>query len=191
MNLSLRTDDTGPMPIPLEPALDRYTSAHARKNADEAVARPGVAHTASGNYADLLQAMATFEPPVAAMAAHRGDAQMLARLEENVRATPAHFDEQGFVPQVMAFSRLLAQMSGNRALILGRAQIAPLVAPFLHAVLSRVPGAGLRWIEAHQAILACVQQHDSGGAREAMSAHLRALRSEAQAAGLNPRTPGS
>lgn len=187
MKPSLRSDDTGPMPIPLDPALDRDAGARARQNADDAVARPGLGHTASASYADLLQAMTTFDPPVAAMAAQRGDAQTLARLEENVRATPARFDEQSFVPQVMAFSRLLAQMSGNRALLLGRAQIAPLIAPFLRVVLSRVPGAGLRWFEAHQAILACVQQRDAHGAREAMRAHLRSLRSDAQAAELDLR----
>jgi DNA-binding FadR family transcriptional regulator len=138
------------------------------------------------SFMELWEAMVTFEPTMAALAAERRNAGALARLEENVRATRmAVLEERGVVEMAIEFQRLVAEMSGNRVLVLARAPASHLFFPFFHAVITRVPTAKTRLVKAHQEILACIVRRDATGAQTWMRRHVDDFRRGAERAGID------
>lgn len=144
------------------------------------------------SFAELWEAMLTFEPLMSALAARNGTPPALVRLTENVAATARALDEGGnIVDLAIAFLNLVAQMSGNRVLILARSPVSRLFFPFFHAVITRSPFAKSRLLGAHREILACIARRDAVGAEEWMRRHVSDFRRGAERAGIDIHAPVS
>jgi GntR family transcriptional regulator, transcriptional repressor for pyruvate dehydrogenase complex len=142
------------------------------------------------SFAEVWEAMMTFEPTMAALAAEHGDPVGLARLDANVRATAELLhDTVRLIELATEFQGLVAAMSLNRALILAREPVSHLFSPLFHAVIARVPVARQRLLAAHQSILECIRNRDAVQAEHWMRKHVRDFRRGATLAGIDIDSP--
>jgi GntR family transcriptional regulator, transcriptional repressor for pyruvate dehydrogenase complex len=142
------------------------------------------------SFGELWEAMSTFEPTMAALAAERANAEGLARLDANLRATEqALQDGRSIVELDIEFHGIVASMSLNRALILSREPVSRLFYPFFQAVLSGVPASGKRLLDAHRQIVESIRKGDATGAQDWMRKHVRDFKRGAWLAELDIASP--
>lgn len=121
---------------------------------------------------ELLQAMYVFEPSLARLASQRRDARLLERLDRNLLATrEALASSADVVALDIEFHGLVAQLSANRPLIIGREPLSRLFFPAFKAVMV-LPAAGKRLLAAHQAIRDAIVAGDEQLAHDWMRRHI-------------------
>ncbi|WP_042877977.1 FadR/GntR family transcriptional regulator [Cupriavidus necator] len=139
---------------------------------------------------ELWQAMSVLEPPMARLAAARATPEALERLDDNLRRTELALKAgESLVELDIEFHGIVAAMSGNRALVLAREPLSRLFYPAFAAVMTRVPVAGKRLLEAHKAIVAAIRAGDEDGAQAWMEKHVQDFRRGYQSAKLDLQSP--
>lgn len=143
---------------------------------------------------ELWEAMFVLEPNMARLAAGKSGAtpepDVLARLEENLQKTErAMAAGESLVALDIEFHSIVATMSGNRALVLARDPLSRLFYPAFDAVMTRVPVAGQRLLDAHRAIAAAIRAGDEEGAQDWMRKHVQDFRRGYQNANLDLQSP--
>lgn len=128
-------------------------------------------------FGELWEMALVLEPQAATLAATRASEAQIAALAANVAA----LDEVVAAGQPSdrldtEFHGLLAEASGNRALVLSREPIGQLLfRPYLE-LSEHVPQAPARNLEAHRQVLRAVTARDPDDARHWMQRHIRDLR---------------
>ncbi|WP_174364624.1 FCD domain-containing protein [uncultured Caballeronia sp.] len=126
------------------------------------------------SFSELCDAMLVLEPAVAKLAAGLYDGELLSKLEQNVVLTAAAVKAGDSVVSLdIEFHRIVAAMSTNRALILAREPMSRLFYPAFSAVMTNVPVAGKRLLDAHRAVLGAIKAKDAAGAEEWMRKHIK------------------
>lgn len=142
------------------------------------------------NFDELWEAMHTLEPTMARLAAAKPQNTLLKRLEENLAATQLAMEQgESLVTLDIEFHRTIAAMCGNRALMVAREPLSRLFYPSFQAVMSSVPAAGRRLVEAHRSIFEAIRKRDATGAEEWMQKHIRDFKRGYQMAKLDIRAP--
>lgn len=120
-------------------------------------------------FADLLDAMVIMEPTLAALAARRGDPQLVAELSRFTR--PARLDDEEYTRDVADFHRLVAAMSGNPVMRLFGQSLSDIVRERLSPPMfpkSRRPTV----VNVHCAIARAIIEGDADRAEELMREHM-------------------
>lgn len=125
------------------------------------------------SYRELFELNDAIEPAAAALAAQRVDKKQLQKIEENLKRTAASIDKpQELVEADIEFHDLVAQATGNHALLLARAPLSDFLFPAYGAVVAKL-GPGKRLLEAHTKIFEALQNGDAEVARMWMARHIR------------------
>lgn len=125
------------------------------------------------SYRELFELNDAIEPAAAALAAQRIDKKQLQKIEENLKRTAASIDKpQELVEADIEFHDLVAQATGNHALLLARAPLSDFLFPAYGAVVAKL-GPGKRLLEAHTKIFEALQNGDAEVARMWMARHIR------------------
>ncbi|WP_290685817.1 MULTISPECIES: FadR/GntR family transcriptional regulator [unclassified Haematobacter] len=141
-------------------------------------------------FRELWEVAEALEPVVAAQAADRATEAQIDALRANVAQTAEIVADGGPTDRLdTEFHTLLAECTGNRAMVLSREPIGQLLfRPYLE--LSRhVPQAPARNLEAHRQILAGVEARDPKRTRLWMERHIRDLLKGWEMAGLTIDDP--
>src|SRR5580693_1753161 len=128
----------------------------------------------------LAEVREILEPEIAALAATRFDAEDLASMREQVAVMDtARKDPDAFIEADLDFHLALAEAAAN-----------PLILSLIDSIVGllreqrmrifHVDGGPERGQYHHKRILEAVEHRDSQGARDAMRAHLRQVRSDSQ-----------
>jgi GntR family transcriptional repressor for pyruvate dehydrogenase complex len=129
----------------------------------------------------LAELRQMLEPEIAARAATRIDAQLLATMQEAVAQMDAYLeDPDGYVEADLDFHLALAEAVGNPLIL----SLLDSIVGLLRAQRTRifkVEGGPERGQFHHKRILAAIEQHDAEQAREAMRAHLKQVLADATA----------
>lgn len=128
-------------------------------------------------FGELWEMALVLEPQAATLAATRASEAQIAALSANVEALAQRVAEGAATDRIdTEFHALLAEASGNRALILSREPIGQLLfRPYLE-LSEHVPQAPARNLEAHRQVLRAVIARDPEEARHWMQRHIRDLR---------------
>ena len=133
----------------------------------------------------LTEVREMMEPEIAAMAAERADAEDLAALRECVVVMDgAKRDPDAFIEADLDFHLALAEAAANPIILSLIDSIVGLLREQRIGIF-QVEGGPERGQYHHKRILEAVEHRDSGGAREAMKAHMRQVREDSRKA----RTP--
>lgn len=123
---------------------------------------------------ELWDGMYILEPSMARLAAGKKDEELLQRLDENLRQSERALAQgESLVSLDIEFHNLVANLCGNRALMLGREPLSRLFYPSFKAVMENVPEAGGRLVDAHRFILDAIHRQDAIAADEWMRKHIR------------------
>lgn len=139
--------------------------------------------------AELWEASMTLEPGAAKRAASRIDDAQIEELEANLRETEETFSAgNSIIALDLEFHTRLAEIAGNKALLLAREPISQLFHPAL-AILFAHPlngGAGpRRLIEAHRRIIEALKARSSDDAELWMRRHILDFRRAYEVCGFN------
>ncbi|KAB2913258.1 MAG: FadR family transcriptional regulator [Hyphomicrobiaceae bacterium] len=128
-------------------------------------------------YGELCDALLVIDPALARAAAARCDAATISALERNCTETESLLRAGRSISGLdVAFHGLIAEASGNRALILARQPLLDLLDPAFERVLSAVSNAGRRLLQAHRKIVAAMREGDPDDAEGWMTKHIRDFR---------------
>jgi DNA-binding FadR family transcriptional regulator len=162
------------------------------------VTRPGPAETASRvshalaldevTFVELWEAMLAIAPRTAALAAQRSDAAGHARLDEVVSRVEMSRSADAAVAAVVGFFGAIAELSGNRVLVLSNQPLTRLLAPSLRRMIDRVPQARSRIVVAQRCIAGAIRAADAAEAESWMARHVQDFRRGYELAGLAPET---
>lgn len=128
-------------------------------------------------FAALWEVAGALEPLAAACAAERASPAQIAALEANTAAL-AEVVARDEASEVLdtEFHTLLAECSGNPALLISREPIGKLLFRPYAELRASVRQAPARNLEAHRQILAAIRDHDPVRARQWMDRHIEDLR---------------
>ena len=130
----------------------------------------------------LTEVRETMEPEIAAMAAERADAEDVAALRECVAVMDgAKRDPDAFIEADLDFHLALAEAAANPIILSLIDSIVGLLREQRMGIF-QVEGGPERGQYHHKRILEAVEHRDSGGAREAMKAHMRQVREDSRKA---------
>ncbi len=139
---------------------------------------------------ELWEALIALEPAMARHAAQRHDEQLIAQLRDNLARTAETLSREDRTEDLdIEFHALIGQMCGNRALMLAREPLSSLFYPTFQAVLNRLPGAGLRMLEAHTEIFEAIREGDPEAAQLWMHRHIRDFKRGCEMAKLDMNRP--
>lgn len=128
-------------------------------------------------FRDLWEVASSLEPLVGGLAAERATDEQIAALEANMEAMAAVVEAGGATDSLdTEFHTMLAECTGNQALILSREPIGQLLfRPFveLGKVVEQAP---VRNLEAHHQIVDAVRKHDAQLATLWMRRHIEDLK---------------
>ena len=142
------------------------------------------------SFGELWEAMSTIEPTMATLAAQRGEPALLAELEANLARTKAAVAEGRSVVELdIEFHGLVAAMCGNRALMMAHEPLGRLFYPSFEAVITGVPGADRRLLDAHREILDAIRAGDAETAGTWMRKHIDDFQRGARLANLDTSLP--
>ena len=123
-------------------------------------------------YREIWQLHMALEPMAASLAAEKIDTKLLSQIEQNLVRTGDCLDQkEALVTADIEFHDLVAQASGNHALLLARAPLGEFLFPAYGAVVERI-GPGQRLLDAHTFIFEALKQNDAEAAREWMTKHI-------------------
>jgi GntR family transcriptional repressor for pyruvate dehydrogenase complex len=158
------------------------------------ITRPGHAETASRvgrtlalddvTFIELWEAMRAVAPRTAALAAQHGAAQSAATLEAIVNAVETARGADAAVGWVVDFFGKLAEMSGNRVLMLAMQPVMKLLAPSLRRMIDRVPQGRTRILVAQRCIVEAIRTGKPDEAEGWMSRHVQDFRRGYELAGI-------
>lgn len=164
------------------PRRRMMVSAPSPDIASDAMTQAIVLHGIS--YREIWQLHMALEPMAAGLAAEKIDTALLSDIETNLVKTEAAFnDAEALVAADIEFHDLVAQASGNHALLLARAPVGQFLFPAYGAVVSKL-GPGQRLLDAHTKIFEALKVNDADTAREWMSKHIRDFLVGCEMAGL-------
>lgn len=159
------------------------------------VIRPGSAETASRmsralaldevTFVELWEAMLAIAPRTAFLAAERVGDEGAVRLEEVVARVEAARSSDTAVGAVVEFFGLVADLSGNRVLVMSTQPITRLLAPSLRRMIDRVPQARTRIVVAERCIAEAVRRRKPEEAETWMTRHVRDFRRGYDLAGMS------
>jgi len=130
----------------------------------------------------LTEVREMMEPEIAAMAAERADGEDLAALRECVAVMDgAKRDPDAFIEADLDFHLALAEAAANPIILSLIDSIVGLLREQRMGIF-QVEGGPERGQYHHKRILEAVEHRDSGGAREAMKAHMRQVREDSRRA---------
>ena len=130
----------------------------------------------------LTEVREMMEPEIAAMAAERADAEDLAALRECVAVMDGtKRDPDAFIEADLDFHLALAEAAANPIILSLIDSIVGLLREQRMGIF-QVEGGPERGQYHHKRILEAVEHRDSGGAREAMKAHMRQVREDSRKA---------
>lgn len=134
----------------------------------------------------LWEVQMAMEPFAAGLAAARATPDQIAALEDNLARTEACLaDDRALVRLDVEFHRLVAEATGNGALVLAGEPIGMLLLSATRELYQRAPQARGRLVEAHRRILAAIATGDEDTARTWMLKHIRDFRRGYAVAGLD------
>ncbi|RWY39911.1 FadR family transcriptional regulator [Falsigemmobacter intermedius] len=141
-------------------------------------------------FGELWEMALALEPLTAARAAERATETQIQALKDNVDLLEAAVT-RGEPSDVIdtEFHTLLAECTGNRALLLSREPIGQLLFRPYVELSPHVPQAPARNLRAHKEILAALIARDSDQARHWMERHIRDLRTGWEMAGRTMADP--
>ncbi len=161
------------------------------------VLRPGTGHVGAGvrralvlhdvTYQDVWEALMILEPPLAANAATRRSDDDVQRLETAAQSVIDAEDSSQTVLHVVQFFRVLAEASGNPALVLAQEPLLQLLEPSLTAMIGQVQQARARIIGAQRRLTQAVAARDSESAQSWMAKHIRDFKRGFELAGITLR----
>ena len=158
------------------------------------VIRPGSAETASRvsralaldevTFIELWEAMLAIAPRTAALAAERVREDGAARLDEVVARVEAARNADVAVGVVGEFFGLVAELSGNRVLVMSTQPVTRLLSPSLRRMIDRVPQAQSRIVVAERCIAEAVRRRKPAEAETWMTRHVQDFRRGYELAGM-------
>ncbi|MGA8708599.1 MAG: GntR family transcriptional regulator [Steroidobacteraceae bacterium] len=161
------------------------------------VLRPGTGHVGAGvrralvlhdvTYQDVWEALMILEPPLAADAATRRSGDDVPRLEAAAQSVIDAEDSGQTVLHVVQFFRVLAEASGNPALVLAQEPLLQLLEPSLTAMIGQVQQARARIVGAQRRLIQAVGARERDSAQSWMAKHIRDFRRGFELAGINLR----
>jgi GntR family transcriptional repressor for pyruvate dehydrogenase complex len=150
------------------------------------VTRPGHADTASRvgralalddvTFIELWEAMRAVAPRTAALAAEHGTPAGASALEAIVGAVETAPSTDTVVSHVVEFFGKLAEMSGNRVLMLAMQPVTQLLAPSLRRMIDRVPQGRARIVVAQRCIVEAIRTRKVEEAEAWMTRHVQDFR---------------
>jgi GntR family transcriptional repressor for pyruvate dehydrogenase complex len=136
------------------------------------------------SYREIWQLHMVLEPMAAGLAAEKIDTALLSGIEANLQRTEGALeDAEALVEADIEFHNLVAQASGNHALLLARAPVSEFLFPAYGAVVQKL-GPGRRLLDAHTHIFKALAVRDAETAREWMTKHIRDFLRGCEMAGL-------
>ena len=130
----------------------------------------------------LTEVREMMEPEIAAMAAERADGEDVAALRDCVAVMDgAKRDPDAFIEADLDFHLALAEAAANPIILSLIDSIVGLLREQRMGIF-QVEGGPERGQYHHKRILEAVEHRDSGGAREAMKAHMRQVREDSRKA---------
>jgi DNA-binding FadR family transcriptional regulator len=159
------------------------------------VTRPGHAETASRvgrtlalddvTFIELWEAMRAVAPRTAALAAAHGNgAEAIRNLEAIVAAVETARGADAAVGHVVEFFGKLAELSGNRVLMLAMQPVTRLLAPSLRRMIDRVPQGRTRILVAQRCIIEAIRTGKPDEAESWMNRHVQDFRRGYELAGI-------
>jgi GntR family transcriptional repressor for pyruvate dehydrogenase complex len=158
------------------------------------VTRPGHAETASRvgrtlalddvTFIELWEAMRAVAPRTAALAAEHASDENVAELEAIVAAVETARGADAAVGHVVDFFGRLAELSGNRVLMLAMQPVTRLLAPSLRRMIDRVPQGRTRILVAQRCIVEAIREHKATEAESWMTRHVQDFRRGYELAGI-------
>jgi DNA-binding FadR family transcriptional regulator len=158
------------------------------------VTRPGHAETASRvgrtlalddvTFIELWEAMRAVAPRVAALAAKNATAEAASTLEAISNAVETARSADAAVGWVVDFFGKLAEMSGNRVLMLAMQPVTRLLAPSLRRMIDRVPQGRARILVAQRCIVEAIRARKPEEAESWMTRHVQDFRRGYELAGI-------
>lgn len=162
-------------------------SAPSPDIASDAMRQAIVLHSIS--YREIWQLHMALEPLAAGLAANKIETSLLAKIEANLRHTEDVLNEpEALVEADITFHDLVAEASGNQALLLARTPIGKFLFPAYGAVIDKL-GPGPRLLDAHTHIFNALKLNDAEAAREWMTKHIRDFLRGCEMAGLEIDDP--
>jgi len=150
------------------------------------VTRPAQADTASRvgralalddvTFIELWEAMRAVAPRTAALAAEHVDSEGLNRLDAIVAAVETARGADVVVEGVVAFFGELAELSGNRVLMLAMQPVTRLLSPSLRRMIDRVPQGRARILVAQRCIVEAMRSGKLEEAESWMNRHVQDFR---------------
>jgi GntR family transcriptional repressor for pyruvate dehydrogenase complex len=159
------------------------------------VTRPAPAETASRvsralaldevTFIELWEAMLAIAPRTAALAAERARPEGSALLDDVVLRVESARSADAAVAIVVEFFGLLAELAGNRVLVLSTQPLTRLLAPSLRRMIDRVPQAQSRIVVAERCIAEAVRRGRPEEAQTWMTRHIQDFRRGYELAGMS------
>lgn len=141
------------------------------------------------SYRDLWELNQAIEPAAAGLAAKRISKNLLEEIEKNLKVTKACLDDpKKLVKADIEFHDLIAQATGNHALLLSRAPIGDFLLPAYATVVEKLE-PGERLLDAHTKIFKALKQGNAKDAEEWMSKHIRDFLRGCEMAGISLDEP--
>jgi DNA-binding FadR family transcriptional regulator len=158
------------------------------------VIRPGSAETATRvsralaleevTFIELWEAMLAIAPRTAALAAERAGSDGADRLADIVTRVEATHSSDAMVDAVVEFFGGLAELAGNRVLVMSTQPLTRLLAPSLRRMVDRVPQAQSRIVVAERCIAEAVRHSKPDEAETWMTRHIQDFRRGYELAGM-------
>jgi GntR family transcriptional regulator, transcriptional repressor for pyruvate dehydrogenase complex len=158
------------------------------------VTRPDHAETASRvgrtlalddvTFIELWEAMRAVAPRTAALAAENSAPESVATLDAIVNAVETARGADAAVGWVVDFFGKLAEMSGNRVLMLAMQPVTKLLAPSLRRMIDRVPQGRTRILVAQRCIVEAIRLRQPDEAEGWMTRHVQDFRRGYELAGI-------
>lgn len=124
-------------------------------------------------YRELCEVNLMIEPAGAALAAKRITKEQLQKIKINLERTAAALDNPlELVKADIEFHDLVAEATGNKAVLLAREPVSDFLLPAYGRVISKI-GPGKRLLEAHTKIFNALKEGNSEVAEEWMAKHYR------------------
>jgi GntR family transcriptional regulator, transcriptional repressor for pyruvate dehydrogenase complex len=145
------------------------------------------------SFRELWEVSVDLETAAAERAAERITDEMIERLRENTAAMAATLDTGGSIIALdVAFHQIIAEATGNKALLLAREPISALFHPALDTLFQHpagAPVAPLRLLEAHRQVLRGLESRDAEWASSWMRKHMVDFRRGYALCGLDMDEP--
>lgn len=140
---------------------------------------------------ELWEAMLAIAPRTAALAAAHADVAGHQRLRAAALEPDSSQPARTAVARVVGYFRTLAELSGNRVLMLAHEPVTELLAPSLARLIDRLPQARLRIADAQQRICDAVAAGESEDAQAWMARHVQDFRRGYELAAIALDTPAA